>query len=56
MALLEQLPRDLVSALGVSGARSLSGGDSANAFRLETGNGPVFAKTMPHPAPGAAPP
>ena len=39
MALLEQLPRDLVSALGVSGARSLSGGDSANAFRLETGNG-----------------
>ncbi|MCG7423780.1 fructosamine kinase family protein [Kocuria rhizophila] len=55
MALLEQLPRDLVSALGVSGARSLSGGDSANAFRLETGNGPVFAKTMPHPAPGVLP-
>ena len=55
MALLEQLPRDLVSALGVSGARSLSGGDGANAFRLETGDGPVFAKTMRNPASGVLP-
>ena len=55
MAPLDQLPPDLVSALGVSGARSLSGGDGANAFRLETGDGPVFAKTMRNPASGVLP-
>ncbi|RKQ33138.1 fructosamine kinase family protein [Kocuria tytonis] len=55
MAHLEQLPRDLVDELRVTDARPLSGGDSANAFRLDTPDGPLFAKTMPGSPVGVLP-
>ncbi|RLZ03015.1 fructosamine kinase [Kocuria tytonicola] len=55
MSHLDQLPRELVSDLHVRAAHPLSGGDSANAFRLETPAGPLFAKTMPHAAEGVLP-
>ena len=46
------LPADLVDGLGVTGASAVSGGDIAQAFRLETADGPLFAKTHPAPMPG----
>ena len=49
---LDQLPPELVNGLHVRDAHPLSGGDSANAFRLETSDGPLFAKTMPGAAEG----
>lgn len=52
MSHLDQLPPELVSELHVSAAHPLSGGDSANAFRLETSDGTLFAKTMPRAAEG----
>ncbi|MDO4920137.1 fructosamine kinase family protein [Kocuria sp.] len=55
MSNLEQLPRDLVTGLHASAAHPLSGGDSANAFRLDTPEGPVFAKTMPRVVEGVLP-
>lgn len=43
---MHQLPEDLTAELDVTGVQSLSGGDTAAAYRLETSEGPVFAKTM----------
>lgn len=43
---MDQLPEDLVADLGVTGVRSLSGGDTAAAYRLDSPDGPLFAKTM----------
>ena len=43
---MDQLPEDLLADLDVTGVRSLSGGDTAAAYRLETPDGPLFAKTM----------
>ena len=47
------LPADLVDGLGVTGATPVSGGDIAQAFRLETADGPLFAKTHPDADAGA---
>jgi fructosamine-3-kinase len=46
------LPDELVDGLGVTAATPVSGGDVADAFRLETAGGPLFAKTHPAPMPG----
>ncbi|MET0577568.1 MAG: fructosamine kinase family protein, partial [Ilumatobacteraceae bacterium] len=46
------LPADLIDGLGVTGATPVSGGDVAQAFRLQTTGGPLFAKTHPAPMPG----
>ncbi|MDN5700215.1 MAG: fructosamine kinase family protein [Kocuria sp.] len=43
---MDQLPEDLTAGLDVTRVDSLSGGDTAAAYRLETSDGPVFAKTM----------
>ncbi len=43
---MDQLPEDLVADLDVTRVQSLSGGDTAAAYRLETSDGPLFAKTM----------
>ena len=45
---MDQLPQDLIADLHVTGVQSLSGGDTAAAYRLETSDGPLFAKTMLH--------
>lgn len=55
MAHLDELPPDLVTELRVSAAHPLSGGDSANAFRLDTADGPLFAKTMSYAPEGVLP-
>ena len=55
MAHLDELPPDLVTELRVSAAHPLSGGDSANAFRLDTPDGPLFAKTMSYAPEGVLP-
>ncbi|MCK0112262.1 fructosamine kinase family protein [Ornithinimicrobium sp. F0845] len=46
------LPADLVAGLDVQRATPVSGGDIAHAYRLETPDGPLFAKTHPTPSPG----
>lgn len=46
------LPPDLVDGLGVRSASPLSGGDIASAYRLDTVDGPLFAKTHASPTPG----
>jgi len=46
------LPAELIDGLGVTGATRVSGGDVAQAFRLDTPSGPLFAKTHPAPMPG----
>ena len=46
------LPDDLLTGLDVRSARPVSGGDIASAYRLETLDGPLFAKTHPRPTPG----
>ena len=43
---MDQLLGDIVADLDVTGVRSLSGGDTAAAYRLDTPDGPLFAKTM----------
>lgn len=43
---MDQLPEDLLADLDVTGVQSLSGGDTAAAYRLNTPDGPLFAKTM----------
>ena len=47
-----RLPADLVDGLGVTARDPVSGGDIAQAFRLDTADGPLFAKTHPAPMPG----
>ena len=47
MATIDRLPGDLVADLNVTDAHPVRGGDTADAFRLETPYGPLFAKTMP---------
>ena len=46
------LPAELVDGLGVTGVTPVHGGDIAKAYRLETPDGPLFAKTHPDPKPG----
>lgn len=46
MATIDQLPDEIVADLDVTAAHPVSGGDTAAAFRLETPDGPLFAKTM----------
>lgn len=48
---MAQLPQELLDGLDVRAVEPVSGGDIAQAFRLETADGPVFCKT--HPAPPA---
>lgn len=43
---MDQLPEDLIADLNVTGVQPLSGGDTAAAYRLNTSDGPLFAKTM----------
>lgn len=43
---MDQLPEDLLADLDVTGVQSLSGGDTAAAYRLDTSDGQLFAKTM----------
>lgn len=43
---MHQLPENLIADLNITGVQSLSGGDTAAAYRLETSDGPLFAKTM----------
>ena len=45
------LPAELVDGLGVTGVMPVHGGDIAKAYRLETTNGPLFAKTHTEPKP-----
>lgn len=45
------LPPELVHGLDVRAATSLSGGDIADAYRLDTADGPVFLKTTAQPTP-----
>jgi fructosamine-3-kinase len=49
---IESLPADLLAGLDVRAVRPLSGGDIARAFRLETVDGPLFAKTHDSPPEG----
>ena len=44
-------PADLVDGLGVTRVTPVHGGDIAKAYRLDTPNGPLFAKTHPDPMP-----
>jgi fructosamine-3-kinase len=46
------LPAELVDGLGVTAATPVHGGDIAKAYRLDTPDGPLFAKTHPDPMPG----
>lgn len=46
MATIDQLPDEIIADLDVTAAHPVSGGDTAAAFRLETPDGPLFAKTM----------
>ncbi|CAL8896265.1 fructosamine kinase family protein [Kocuria varians] len=55
MTAVDQLPQDLVTELRAEAAHPLSGGDSANAFRVDTPRGPVFVKTMPRAPEGVLP-
>lgn len=49
---LADLPTDLIDDLDVRAVTPLSGGDIASAYRVDTAEGPVFAKTHPRPTPG----
>lgn len=49
---LDHIPSELIDGLDVTSASPLSGGDVADAWRLETADGALFAKTHPHPSPG----
>ena len=46
------LPEDLIDGFGVRSVTPVRGGDVAQAFRLDTAGGPLFAKTHPTPMPG----
>lgn len=46
------LPEELVAGLGVRHAEPVSGGDISRAYRLDTTDGPLFAKTHDRPSPG----
>ncbi|MFT4085638.1 MAG: fructosamine kinase family protein [Gordonia sp. (in: high G+C Gram-positive bacteria)] len=48
---LDGLPAELIDGLGVRLARPVSGGDIARAYRLETGDGPLFLKWRPDSTP-----
>jgi fructosamine-3-kinase len=49
---MSALPASLVDGLGVTAATPVSGGDIASAYRLDTPEGPLFAKTLAQPRPG----
>lgn len=55
MSRSRQLPDSLLRELKVSKTVPLLGGDSASSYRLETPEGPLFAKTMPRPEQGVLP-
>lgn len=46
-----RLPDDLVDGLEIHDATPVSGGDIADAYRIETPDGPLFCKTSRHPTP-----
>lgn len=46
------LPAELVAGLDVRSATPVTGGDVARAFRLDTGDGPLFLKWHPSPSAG----
>jgi fructosamine-3-kinase len=46
------LPAELVDGLDVTAVTPVHGGDIAKAYRVETPDGPLFAKTHPDPMPG----
>lgn len=48
----DSLPADLVADLQVQRATPVRGGDIAQAYRLDTAHGPLFAKTHASPSPG----
>lgn len=48
---LNELPAELIDGLGVRSASPVSGGDIARAYRLETGDGPLFLKWRPRATP-----
>ncbi|GAA3955319.1 fructosamine kinase family protein [Gordonia caeni] len=48
---LTELPTELIDGLGVRSASPVSGGDIARAYRLETGDGPLFLKWRPRATP-----
>jgi fructosamine-3-kinase len=45
------LPPELVDGIAVTGVTPVHGGDIARSYRLETPDGPLFAKTHPDPKP-----
>ncbi|MDO5629627.1 MAG: fructosamine kinase family protein [Mobilicoccus sp.] len=45
------LPADLVDGLDIRDIRRIGGGDIAQAYRLDTADGPVFCKTLARPTP-----
>ena len=51
-ACADGVPCQLVDGLGVIGTSVVSGGDTADAARLETRDGPLFAKWHRSPPPG----
>lgn len=46
------LPGELIDGLGATSATPVSGGDISRAYRLQTPDGPLFAKTHQDPSPG----
>ena len=48
---IADLPDELIDGLGVTAARTVSGGDIARAYRLETPDGPLFLKWRPDSTP-----
>ncbi len=49
--MIAELPAELVAGLDVRAVTPVRGGDIAHAFRLDTPDGPLFAKTHPAPPP-----
>jgi fructosamine-3-kinase len=49
---MSALLASLVDGLGVTATTPVSGGDIATAYRLDTPDGPLFAKTLAEPRPG----
>jgi fructosamine-3-kinase len=49
---MSALPASLVDGLGVTATTPVGGGDIATAYRLETPDGPLFAKTLADARPG----
>ncbi|WP_168582755.1 fructosamine kinase family protein [Gephyromycinifex aptenodytis] len=48
---MSALPPELIDGLNVRSVRPVHGGDIAQAYRLDTADGPLFCKTHPSPSP-----